>query len=58
MELITCGDDKAVKVWSMQKEKQLTSANLNIICFSLVSATKYMHLKNLLRNDLNSLMFC
>ena len=40
MELITCADDKAVKGSSMQRENKLTSANLNIICFSLVSASK------------------
>ena len=40
MELITCADDKAVKVSSMQRENKLASANLNITCFGLVSATK------------------
>ena len=54
MELITCVVDIVVKVSSMQKENKLTSANWHIICFSLVSATKYMHLKNLLHNDLKS----
>ena len=54
MELITSPDDKVAKVSSMQRENKLTSANWNIICFSLVSATKHMHLKNLLHNDLKS----
>ena len=54
MELITCLDDKVAKVSSMQRENKLTSANWNIVCFSLVSATKYIHLKNLLHNDLKS----
>ena len=54
IELITCPDHKAVKVSSMQRENKLTSANGNIVCFSLVSATKYMHFKNLLHNDLKS----
>ena len=53
MDLITCADDKVVNVSSMQKENKLTSPNWNI-CFSLVSATKYMHLKHLLHNDLKS----
>ena len=54
MELITCADDKVEKVSSMQKEHKLTSGNWNIIYFSLASATKYMHLKNLLHNDLKT----
>ena len=54
IELITCPDHKVVKVSSMQRENKLTSANGNIVCFSLVSATKYMHFKNLLHNDLKS----
>ena len=40
MELITCTDFKAIKVSSMQSENKLTSENLNIICFGLVSSTK------------------
>ena len=47
-------DDKVVKVSSMQKENKLTSANWNAICFSVASAAKYIHLKNLLHNDLKS----
>ena len=54
MELITCEDNKVVTVLSMQKENKLTSADWNIICFSLASAIKYMHIKNLLHNDLKS----
>ena len=53
-ELITCVDEKVASVSSMQTENKLTSANWNIICFSLVSAIKYMHLKNLLHNELKS----
>ena len=51
MELITCEDKKVVTVSSMQKENKLTSAGWNVICFSLASAVKYMHL---LHNDLKS----
>ena len=54
MELIICADEKVASVSIMQKENKLTSANRNIICFSLVSGTKYMHLKNLLHNELKS----
>ena len=43
-----------VKILSMQKENKLTCANWNAICFRVASAAKYMHLKNLLHNDLNS----
>ena len=35
-------------------KKKLTSADWNVICFSLASEVKYMHLKNLLQNDLMS----
>ena len=59
MELITCEDNKLVTVSSMQKRNELTSADLKVIFFSLASAVKYMHLKNLLHNDLKSnLMLC
>ena len=54
MELTTCKGNKVVTVSSMQKENKLTSADWNVICFSLASAIKYMHLKNLLPNDLKS----
>ena len=54
MEIMMSADDKVVKVSSMQKENKLTSANWNAICFSVASAAKYMHLKNLLHNDLKS----
>ena len=54
MELITCEDNKVVTVLSMQKENKLTSADWNVVCFSLASAIKYTHLKNLLHNDLKS----
>ena len=54
MELITCEDNKVVTISSMQKENKLSSADLNIISFSLASAVKYTHLKNLLHNDLKS----
>ena len=54
MELTACDDNKVVTVSSMQKENKLTSADWNVICFSLASAIKYMHLKNLLHNDLKS----
>ena len=54
MELITCEDNKVVTISSMQKENKLSSADLNIISFSLASAVKYIHLKNLLHNDLKS----
>ena len=54
MELITYKDNKVVTVSNMQKENKLTSADWNVICFSLASAIKCIHLKNLLRNDLKS----
>ena len=54
IELITCEDTKVVTVSSMQKENKLTSADWKVICFSLASAIKSMHLKNLLHNDLKS----
>ena len=56
MELITCKDNKVVPITvsSLQKENKLTSADWNVICFSLASAVKYMHLKNLLHNHLKS----
>ena len=54
IELITCENNKVVTVSSMQKENKLTSADWNVICFSLASAVKYMHLKNLLHSDLKS----
>ena len=47
-------DNKVVTASSMQKENKLTSADWNVICFSLASAIKHMHLKNLLHNDLKS----
>ena len=43
--LTTCEDNKVVTVSSMHKENKLTSADWNVICFSLASAIKYMHLK-------------
>ena len=49
MELTTCEGNKVVTVSSMQKENKLTSADWNVICFSLASAIKYMHLKGVLR---------
>ena len=54
MGLITCENNKVVIVSSMQKENKLTSADYNIICFSLASAVKYIHVKKLLHNDLKS----
>ena len=52
MELITCEDKKVVTVSSMQKENKLTSAGWNVICFSLASAVKYMHLlHNVLKSN-------
>ena len=54
MELITCADNKVVTVSTMQKENKLTRADWKVICFSLASAVKYMHLKNLWHNDLKS----
>ena len=54
MELITYEEKKVVTVSSMQKKKKLTSANWSVFCFSLASAVKYIHLKNLLHNDLMS----
>ena len=54
IELITWEDNKVVTVLSMQKENKLTSADWNVICFSLASVIKYTHLKNLLHNDLKS----
>ena len=54
MELITCENNKEVTVSAMQKENKLTSAGWNVICFSLASAVKYLHLKNLFHNDLKS----
>ena len=53
MELSTCEDNKVVTVSRMQKENKLASADWNV-SFSLVSAVKYVHLKNLLQNDLKS----
>ena len=50
MELITCKDNKVVTVSSLKMEYKLTSANWNVICFSLAPAAKSMHLKNLLCN--------
>ena len=47
-------DNKVVTASSMQKENKLTSADWNVTCFSLASAIKHMHLKNLLHNDLKS----
>ena len=42
-----------VTVSSMQKENELTSADWNVICFSLASPVKNMHLKKLPKhNDL------
>ena len=38
----------------MQKENKVTSADWNVIYFSLASAVKYMHLKNPYQNDLKS----
>ena len=52
MELITYNDKKVVTVSNMQKTKILTSGDWNVFCFSLASAVKYMHLKNLSHNDL------
>ena len=57
MVLITCEDNKVVTVSSLQEEIKLTSANWNVICFSLGSAAKHMHPKNLLHNDLDQIMF-
>ena len=54
MEIIISADNKVVKILSMQKENKLTCANGNAICFRVASAAKYMHLKNLLHNDLKS----
>ena len=54
MEIIISADNKVVKILSMQKENKLTCANGNAIFFRVASAAKYMHLKNLLHNDLNS----
>ena len=54
MELTTCEDNKVITVSSMQKENKLTSADSNVVSFSLASAVKYMHFKNLLHNDLKS----
>ena len=54
VELITCEDNKVVTVSTMQKENKLTRADWKAICFSLASAVKYMHLKNLWHNDLKS----
>lgn len=53
MELVT-NEDRVVTVSSLQKEKKLTSAEWESICLRLSSAVKYMHLKNLLHNDLKS----
>ena len=53
MELITCEDKKVVTVSSMQKKKT-DQCGLERFCFSLASAVKYMHLKNLLHNDFMS----
>ena len=52
--LIICEGNKVVTVSSMQKENKLTSADWNVIYFSLASAIKYIHLKNILHNDLKS----
>ena len=54
MELITFKDNKVVTVSSLKMEYKLTSANWNVICFSLAPAAKSMHLKNLLCNHLKS----
>lgn len=54
IELITFKNNKVVTVSSMQKQNKLTSADWNVIFFSLASAVNYMHLENLLHNDLNS----
>ena len=51
---ITCEDNKVVIVSSMQKENKLISTDWDVIYFNLASAVKYMHLKNLLRNDLSN----
>ena len=53
-EIISCEHNKVVTFSSMQKVNTLTSADWNVIRFSLASAVKYMHLKNLLHNDLKS----
>ena len=52
MELITREDKKTVSISKIKKEKK--SADWNVICFSLASAAKSMHLKNLLHNDIKS----
>ena len=54
MALITRDDNKIVTTSTMKNENKLTSADWNLICFSLASAVKYMHLKDLLHNDLKS----
>ena len=43
-----------VTVSSLQKENKLIHANWNVICLSLAPVVKYIHLKNLLHNDLKS----
>ena len=44
---------EVVTVSSMQKENKLTSADWDVICFSLASPVKNMHLKKLPKhNDL------
>ena len=53
-EIIKSTDDRVVKFLSMQKEDKLTSANWNAICFGVTLASKYIHLKNLVHNDLKS----
>ena len=52
MELITREDKKTVSISKIKKEKKI--ADWNVICFSLASAAKSMHLKNLLHIDLKS----
>ena len=54
MESITCEDNKPVTVSSMLKEYELTCPDWNVICFTLASAVKYIHLQNLLRNGSKS----
>ena len=49
IELIICEGNKVVTVSSMQKENKLTSADWNVIYFSLASAIKYI-----VHNDLKS----
>ena len=54
IKLITCEDNKMVIVSSIQKENKLISTDWNVIYFNLASAVKYVHLKNLLHNDLSN----